>query len=155
MLIVVTFSLLSNCCFISCSHTLYLVVRSTLTWIWFVLAGLWIEIRRSLTGKRTRPLQLLLRDRCRGRCGGVEGQSLLHDRRRGGTPSNDVGHVQSKNWVRVLKEAFQVDAGSQGWSLLIVLVSNCNPVLYYFEKYWFDEYELPEVRNCTSMCWSL
>ena len=35
-----------------------------------------------------------------------------------------------------------------------VFFTSLNLLYYTYEKYWFDEF-LPEIRNCTSMCWSL
>ena len=35
-----------------------------------------------------------------------------------------------------------------------VFFTSLNLLYYTYEKYWFDEF-MPEIRNCTSMCWSL
>ena len=46
------------------------------------------------------------------------------------------------------------DAESKTTVTVTVFFTSLNLLYYTYEKYWFDEF-LPEIRNCTSMCWSL
>ena len=38
--------------------------------------------------------------------------------------------------------------------MVTVFFTSLNLLYYTYKKYWFDEF-LPEIQNCTSMCWSL